>query len=489
MSYGFTVRRVAASLARRAAVGMCAAAFASGVFFAATAEAGSVGARERSTPDRLLGDVLSLTTKNGFAMKVGGYANLAYVYGLLEDKEGSGVNDSNVAQDGVFQDAEIHFAASKKIAAYDTEIGYKIQLESASKSSDQVDEHYGYIKSSLGELIVGAENDAAFLLQVHAPNFVGGLSFYANNYSWLENAHRPNDGALSLDIAEIDEVAAVALANRRVALPAAAYGVAEEAGVLSRSRPGGQLDDAHYETRHARDAINDANKLTYKTPRLYGVQAGLSYVPSSLVAGGDEGGLARDSRFDHVIGYGLNYKGKFEGVSVAASFGHLFDDAGDGDTPFEEFSVGAQVGYGPVKVGGSWILRRDWDLFLGTDSNGFHVAASTKLDFLPYPLIEDTVLGIGYTRTEVSGSSERVQVLDTQGTAALDDDTALASFALGELAGVDQVYQSVQFGGQTKLAKGVSIGYFWQWSDQQFAGNYYQSNAHHFLGVLMALKF
>lgn len=459
----------------------CAALLAGSIAGASVAAAGAVSARERVSDDRVFGSALTYMTKNGFAFSLGGYANLAYIYGLLEDTGCGDCNDSSSAQDGVFQDAEIHFGASKKVPSLSTEFGYKLQLEAATKG-DQIDEHYGYVKGPFGELIVGAENDAAFLLQTHAPNFVAGLKFYANNYEYQENAHKPNDGSLSLALADVHATALSAV------LPADAYGVALSGATLARSRPGGEMTDSIYETRHAQDAISDANKLTYKTPRLYGLQAGLSYVPSASNKDGEEGNLALNSRFDHVIGYGLNYKGKLEGVSVAASFGHLFDDAGEGETPFQEFSVGAQLGYGPVKLGGSWILRQNWRLFQDTNANGFHVAATTRLDFLTIPVLEDTVLGVGYTRTMIDGSDARVRFYDN---ADPTDSAAMevASIKLGELAGVDQVFQSIQVGGNTQLIKGVNIGYFWQWTDQQFAGNYFNDSTHNFLGLLLALKF
>lgn len=63
----------------------------------------------------------------------------------------------------------------------------------------------------------------------------------------------------------------------------------------------------------------DAQKISYLTPRMNGVQFGASYIPD---AGTEDKGRAPTNNDEDAWSVGLNYKGNMGDASVAASFGH-----------------------------------------------------------------------------------------------------------------------------------------------------------------------
>ncbi|MEZ5932016.1 MAG: porin [Alphaproteobacteria bacterium] len=101
----------------------------------------------------------------------------------------------------------------------------------------------------------------------------------------------------------------------------------------------------------------DAAKISYYTPRFFGVQAGLSVTPDT---GDDEGGatdLDEDDELvdlDDHLGVGINALGdlgEFEvGLAVVGSYGKSGDAAGD---DLDAFSVGGTLGLGELEVGAS----------------------------------------------------------------------------------------------------------------------------------------
>jgi outer membrane protein OmpU len=110
-----------------------------------------------------------------------------------------------------------------------------------------------------------------------------------------------------------------------------------------------------------RGALEDANKLTYYSPRFSGVQLGVSYTPdqgdtgTALTASGDDG-----SDQENVFNLGVNYTGQFNELGVAASATGEFG-TNETDTAANEdlnaYAFGLNLSYRGFSAGGSW---GDW---------------------------------------------------------------------------------------------------------------------------------
>ncbi len=105
--------------------------------------------------------------------------------------------------------------------------------------------------------------------------------------------------------------------------------------------------------------IEDATKVTLYTPRLHGLQGGVSFTPDQ----GDHGtasGLSSDTGADqeNVIGLGVNYDGDYDGLGVQASVTGEFGSAETATTEdLFAWAVGLGVSFEGFSVAGSW---SDW---------------------------------------------------------------------------------------------------------------------------------
>ncbi len=162
------------------------------------------------------------------------------------------------------------------------------------------------------------------------------------------------------------------------------------------------LDFKGVNSRFAREPTlqrdsSDHVKATYFTPRIGGLQVGVSFTPDTGAAGGapstDDGG-----DFENTWGFGVQYKKKFGGVKVGVAGVLHIGDAEDGsaengnidEEDLTAWMVGAEVGYGGWKLGGAYQDNGDggrpkavtdddstgWDVALGYSSGPVHLAVS-----------------------------------------------------------------------------------------------------------------
>ena len=99
---------------------------------------------------------------------------------------------------------------------------------------------------------------------------------------------------------------------------------------------------------------SDAMKATYFTPRVGGVQLGVSFTP-------DEGTSGRradaddDGDFSATWGIGANFVKKIGGASVAVSaVGHIGDPEDETEEDLRAWAAGASIGYGNWRVGANY---------------------------------------------------------------------------------------------------------------------------------------
>ncbi len=217
-------------------------------------------------------------------------------------------------------DSEIFFKGTTTLDN-GMKIGVQVELEAGSNNNtvpgeeqDIIDESYMWLEGKYGKLIIGSENDAAYLSHVGAPEA-------------SEMGSGINEGDT----------------NKYLLIP-------------SNTR--------YLDAYVGLDATGDANKLTYFTPSFYGFQGGLSYTPSNDTAGDDalaasETIAKANAGVDDTWSFVVNYNNKFGGVGVKANASYVLSDAtgatttGAQETNIQDFGGGLNVSYMGFTVGGS----------------------------------------------------------------------------------------------------------------------------------------
>ena len=161
-------------------------------------------------------------------------------------------------------DSEIHFKG-KLEADNGLTFSVKVELE-ANSSASPVDESQLTVRGEFGEIVLGAEDGASVL--THHPVRDAGIGINCGDIAnWING--------------------------------------------IKGCGPGGFGTSGH--------GLGDKNKISYYTPRIGGVQAGLSYVPNT----GQEASTADLNNNDNdAFSIGANYVGDFGGANVAVSAGY-----------------------------------------------------------------------------------------------------------------------------------------------------------------------
>lgn len=244
------------------------------------------------------------------AVTVGGYYN-SIVYS--QDVDSTPVRDL-----GIHNDSEIVFKGKGKIENGLT-LGFQIQLEAEGANQlDHIDENYIYVKGDFGKVEIGAENNAAYKQQVHAPKVLGWKT-YDNNFStWAE-------------VSDFD--------------------------------------------KPYMDGIDgDALKINYYSPKINGVQISYSVTPDTSDTDGDTG-LFADGGSGSATAMGVKYTGTVRGMKVKASYGMTELDEDTGQATAEDTAIGLSVTSGDITVGGtSFTADRG-----GSETNALHYGIEYKL--------------------------------------------------------------------------------------------------------------
>ncbi len=265
-------------------------------------------------------------------------------------------------------DVEIHFTGETQLDN-GMKVGVVVELEGGGQtqqpgtSADIIDESYVWVQGNFGKVILGAENNAPYLLHVTAPDAAG---------NWNESG--------------------MITGNRSLARPASVQG-------MFGGNTTALLTD------------NDADKLTYLSPPTFGFTLGASFIPNLKALGGPVGGQGEDNANFNLNGapaYGLGalFVNKLGPVDVKASIGWLTYDLGQlnggvvgppdtganapvpgGDGNSNEWSAGAQLSYAGFTLGGSYRAQlvdgvnasdgRAWDLGLQYANGPYAVSLAT----------------------------------------------------------------------------------------------------------------
>jgi outer membrane protein OmpU len=242
-------------------------------------------------------------------LSVGGY--MEQWFGYVSQEDGVGQDFSGI---DVKSDAEIHFKGSTKLDNGIT-VGVNVQLEANQNNADQIDESYLIVKGGFGEINLGDENSAMYKMN-YAPSEFGISINSGDQTAWLSTVG--TGGATGAKISE-----------------------------------GGYFRSPFGSTYIEPLGVNDSTKLTYYTPRIEGVQLGLSYSPDSLQ---DSNSMSnRITGNSDLVMAGLNFNRTFEGTNIRGSLGYgtVLDAANDGDKA-TAFNAGLGVAAGGFAVGAAY---------------------------------------------------------------------------------------------------------------------------------------
>jgi len=229
-------------------------------------------------------------------LDVGGHFKGYVTWHDQDEDDGPGVEgDAEARSFDILRDTELHFTGETTLDNGLT-VGFHTELEADPDDTTEVQESYAYFSGAWGRVNFGAEDGAAYLLQVAAPSAdsnVDGLRQYVNavNYAVApdgDGRNGPNDTFNYANLA------------------------------------GSQFD-------YAQDVTGYYDKLTYMTPVFNGFQAAASYTPDVLGFGAN---VSRDNPFgvgvttdDFENAYGAaweasaRYEGQFDQIGLTLGGG------------------------------------------------------------------------------------------------------------------------------------------------------------------------
>lgn len=385
-------------------------------------------------------------------ISVGGYYTQSVQLVDAPNRDGNNIEDEVIAQD-----AEIHFKG-KTVLDNGTELGIRVELE-ASNSDDQIDEHYVYLKGDWGKLILGAENGVGHLMQVRPPRFVPGLKMF--------------DNSVTDDVFE--DAYDVLLCDDNADSTADRCDEINDDGEITRQGDS-IIDDAHMSTK-LEHISGDANKLSFMTPRVGGLQLGVSYAPNNADKNGGEnnaghtrgtGGANDQATQEDIIELGVSLKGTARNIGYKLSYTTVEGDtvAQDAVKP-RSTSIGLALQYGNWLIGGNQSTYEDLH-----EVDPIAYAQSEKIETVSYAVkykMGDSHFGIGFTegeeyRYEPRSDSFIIDFGDDEEEGGTRDNADVRDTAdLGHRPKTS--YEELMIGGGTKLSKGISLGYYYTKSE------------------------
>ena len=254
----------------------------------------------------MIASVPSADAASKMKLGLGGY--MEQWIGFTSGDDGAGQDYSGV---NIVSDPEVFFKGKTKLDNGLT-IGVNVQLE-ATQNGDQIDEQYMTVSGAFGQIIIGDENSAMYKMHYAPSDFGIGMNS-GDNTVWNKPVSDAEGDSINM-------------------------------GSHYRSPFGATYIEP--------DAINDAAKISYFTPRVSGFQLGLSYAPDAKQ---DSNALPnRDAVNSDYVMVGANFVQKMGGMSVAISGGYgTVTDAAEGGTEPEATSFGIKLGMGGVSAGVSY---------------------------------------------------------------------------------------------------------------------------------------
>ena len=332
-------------------------------------------------------------------MKVGGYMEQHLAFAASDVSGFTGDDFDGVDSK---QDAEIHFKPSITLDN-GLKIGAVVELE-AFQNGDQIDESYLFIKGSFGEILLGSENSAGYKMTYGAPD----VSFVGVNSNSLAS-FVPYSGALAND-------------NN---------GDGDTADAGETINVGDDLFRATLGSTYIENGgNNDAQRITYFTPRFAGFQLGVSYARDGNQDSNGQVNL-NGNALNNIVDIGANYVNSFGGFDVALSgrWGIASSDVVQNNPQI--WGAGINLGFSGVTIGGSFAEQNN-----AADFDGRSFDAGISYNTGPW----------GFSFTYFNGEN-------------VDDENAANPL------GNDESLQLFLLAARYKLAKGVAVSAFGAYVD------------------------
>ncbi len=326
-------------------------------------------------------DEQSDPTMGGVSLSIGGHYKgyLAYV----DQDEVAGSEARNLDW---LQDTEIHFTGETTLDNGLT-VGGHIEAEADNSDGFEVEESYAYFSGAWGRINAGAENGAAYLLQVAAPSAdsnVDGLRQFVQPVNYSVTSYAGFANGLT--------------AGEFIGATANTAGAVNFTGATTTLNLFGELD-------YDDDVSGYANKLSYMTPVFSGFQAGLSFTPELETSDASLSGVGADDvsgQYGNTYEIALRYAGEYEGFGFALGGGfthsELEADLAAGTIYIES---GATAGFQAAQDTNIGLEdRQSWNAGLDLDVGAFGLGAAYVNDDLGIDGNADRdtwVIGTDYT--------------------------------------------------------------------------------------------
>ncbi len=251
------------------------------------------------------------------------------------------LNPGGMDFDGVdmWTNAEIHFKPSITLDN-GIKIGIDVQLEAGSNTNgDQIDESYMSFTGDFGQVLAGSENSVGYKMTVAAPDV---SQIFAQSSTLT--AFVPYSGTFSSSATTIS------------GSPTASAAAGDD---FFR----GTLGTTYLENNRN----NDANRLSYFSPRFGGLQLGVSYARDS---GQTNGPVNNNTTITDILDFAANYGGTFGGVDINASARYGTASAPGAGTDPEVWGAGLNIGFSGFTFGGSFAEQ---DGTAARDGNAYDV--------------------------------------------------------------------------------------------------------------------
>ncbi|MBI3709479.1 MAG: porin [Proteobacteria bacterium] len=293
------------------------------------------------------GTALAQANEEPIQISVNGYMAQFLSYTSQDDRAptnlaGIGGRVANSGRAGKFQEnpeAEIHFNGRSTLANGIT-VSMRIELE-GNTSGDQIDETWMALEGAFGRLQMGSYNAVNYVMSYKAPDL------------WPRGGNFTNEGYV--------------------------------VGNLAVGTTGSPIGDSSFGATASRFFDNDAQKVSYYTPRWAGFQAGASYTPDSRQD--NFGTYGKDVAYTNGWAIAANFVRTFGAFDVAAYAGYQRwsgPDIAVGGVSVsqpnpDQFSLGLQLGYAGFRIGGGYGRISDGRGTGGTGTNGAASTAGTSI--------------------------------------------------------------------------------------------------------------
>ena len=245
-------------------------------------------------------------------LSVGGY--MEQWFGYTSSDDAAGQDYSGLDQKS---DSEIHFKGSTKLDN-GISVGVNVQLEANQNNGDQIDESYMTIKGGFGSIDIGSENSVQYRMHYAPSEFGIGINS-GDQTAWSS----------TVKDAEGDQIS--------------------EGGAFRQP-----FGSTYVEVLGA----NDSEKISWFSPRVEGIQVGLSYSPDTNQD--SNGSINRDDSNTDLVMAAVNFNKTFDGTNVRASLGlgTVTSDDGGGDNA-SAMNAGIGVSSGGYTIGLSYANFED----------------------------------------------------------------------------------------------------------------------------------